>query len=225
MFSVVNGVLLRPLAYAEPARLVAIHTAFPALAFDEFWVSPPEYFELAERSTSFEILGAYRDTQVSLGGGEQPERVNAAGATATLFETLGVKPMLGRVYTREEDLPDAAPVIVLSHEVWQRVFGADSTVVGRSIEVNGAPAEVLGVMPPGFDVDEMGIEAWLPLRLDSANRTNRGSHYLYVIGRLKPTVQLESGQDELTALVAQWDEQSPGTHNPDPEEHPMSMTS
>jgi putative ABC transport system permease protein len=194
--------------------------------FDEFWISPPEFVELQERSTSFEVLGAYRDGQTSIGGGEQPERVTSAIASATLFEALGVEPMLGRVYTREEDLPGGPEVVVLSHEVWTRMFGADPTIVGQAIDVNSISRTVLGVMPPGFDIDETGIEAWQPLRLDPAERqANRGSHYLYVVGRLRDGVPTERAAAELRELVAGWAEQNPGTHVPTPENHPMFLTS
>jgi predicted permease len=224
IFSVVNGVLLRPLPYADPDRLVMVNSAFPTLGFDEFWVSPPEYMELQERARSFEVLGAYRQGQLSIGGGDRPERVNAAVASATLFEALGVPPLLGRTYTREEDLPGAEPVIVLSHELWQRSFAADPGLVGRSIDANGVPRTVIGVMPPGFDVDESGIEAWQPLALDPANRENRGSHFLYVIGRLAPGVAHGSAVTELGQLVDGWQVQNPGMHTPDPEVHPMALT-
>jgi hypothetical protein len=184
MFSVVNGVLLRPLPYAQPDRLVTVHSAFPTMNFEKFWISPPEYLELQERTTSFEVLGAYREGQTSIGGGDQPERVMSAIASATLFEALGVEPILGRTYTREEDLPGGGNVVVLSHEAWMRMFGGDPSIVGRAVDVNAVSRTVLGIMPPGFDVDERGIEAWLPLQLDPAFRDNRGSHYLYVVGRL-----------------------------------------
>jgi predicted permease len=151
--------------------------------------------------------------------------VTSAIASATLFRALGISPLHGRAYTEEEDLPGAEPVVVLSHELWQRAFGGDESLVGRTIEVSGAPRTVLGIMPPGFDVHEAGIELWQPLALDPANRTQRGSHYLYLVGRLASGATLASASSELASLVQGWAEQNPGTHVPSPDNHPMSMIS
>ena len=225
IFSVVNGVLLRPLPYPEPEELVMVTSAFPTMGFQKFWISPPEYLELRERSRSFEAIGAYRQSQVSIGGGEEPERVASASATATFFHALGVRPLLGRTYTDEEDLPGGDPVVVLSHELWRRTFGGDRTLLGRSVEVNGVTRTVVGIMPPGFDVDDGGIEAWIPMGLDPANRQNRASHFLFLVGRLAPGVAVERASSELTELVGRWAEENPGTHVPSLENHPLSMVS
>lgn len=224
IFSVVNGVVLRPLSYAQPERLVGIYSQFPGLGFDRFWISPPEYLELRERARSYEAIGAYRTGSVSLGGGDEPVRVASAIATADFFRALGVAPLHGRYYTHEEDLPGAPRVVVLSHSVWQRTFGGDPGVVGRDIEVNGAPRQVVGIMPPGFDIADAGVEAWTPVGLDPANRENRGSHFLYLVARLKPEVTLEAAERELAGLVQSWEQQNPGTHVPNLEGHALFLT-
>jgi predicted permease len=225
VFSIVNGVLLRPLPYPEPEELVMVTSAFPGLNFAKFWVSPPEYLELQERAKSFRALGAFRQGQANVGGGSQPERVTSAIASASLFEALNVTPARGRFYNAQEDLPGADPVVVISHELWQRAFGEDPSLVGRTIIVGGVSRTVVGIMPPGFDVHEAGIELWQPLALDPANRTQRGSHYLYLVGRLAPGVSVQSAQAELTGLVQGWAQLNPDTHVPNPENHPMQMTS
>jgi predicted permease len=226
VFSIVNGVLLRPLPYPEPQELVMVTSAFPGLDFAQFWVSPPEYLELQERARSFSSIGAFRQGQVNVGGGDRPERVTSATASASLFEALGVTPSQGRPYNAQEDLPGADPVVVISHELWQRAFGGDASLVGRTILVSGVSRTVVGIMPPGFDLHEAGIELWLPLAIDPANRTQqRSSHYLYLVGRLAPGITLESASAELASLVAGWDQLNPETHSPDPENHPMQMTS
>ncbi|MEJ2541661.1 MAG: ABC transporter permease, partial [Gemmatimonadota bacterium] len=181
IFSVVNGVLLKPLAYERPGDLVYVTSAFPSMGFDEFWISPPEYMELQERSRSFDVIGAFREGEFSVGGGDQPTRVPGAIASAELFQALDVAPALGRWYTTEEDIPDS-DVVVLSHELWTRDFGGDRSLLGGTIEVNGMTRTVVGIMPEGFDVDDHGIEIWAPLELDRSNRQNRGSHYLNLVG-------------------------------------------
>ena len=114
IFSVVNGVLLRPLPYQQPDRLVYIYSQFPTLGFDEFWVSPPEYRDLQERAHSFESIGAWRTARVNVAGTESPVRVTAAIATAEFFTTMGVSPELGRPFNTEEDQPDGPAVAVIS---------------------------------------------------------------------------------------------------------------
>src|SRR5687767_8399566 len=137
IFSVLNGVVLRPLGYAEPDRLMRLASQFPTMDFFKFWISPPEFFELKERARSFEALGGYRTGQVSVGGGDVPHRVTSASATSDLFTTLGVPARLGRPFNAEEDLPNAERVATLSYELWQSAFGGDPQIVGRTIIVNG----------------------------------------------------------------------------------------
>jgi predicted permease len=222
IFSVLNSVVLRPLAYAAPGELVRVYSAFPGIGFDKFWISPPEYFELRERNKSFVSMGGYRTGTTSVGGDEAPMRVTSAVATADLFTTLGVQPRLGRAFTEEEAMPNTDPVAVLSYELWQTAFGGDENILSRQIIVNGASTRVTGVMPPGFDVADAGVQIWRPAGLDPAQRTNsRGSHFLDVVARVRPGVTLEQVESDLRANVAQWQELNPGTHSPSAEDHPM----
>lgn len=204
IFSVVNGVILEPLSYPESEELVMLTSAFPTLGFDKFWISPPEFMELSERMRSFAAIGGFTTFQSSVGGDERPERVNSAFVSTTLFDALAVTPQLGRAFSTEEDQPGADPVVVLSHELWTRSFGADRDILGRSIDVNGAATTVVGVMPEGFDVDDSLIELWHPLGLDWTNRTNHGSHYLYLVARLVPGATIESASQELATFVERW---------------------
>ena len=212
IFSVVNGVILEPLRYPESGELVMLTSAFPGLGFDKFWISPPEYMEISERMRTFQSIGAFTTFRSSIGGDDRPERVEVAFTSHQLLETLGVAPQLGRYYTMEEDQPGAAGVIVLSHELWQRSFGGDRSILGRSIDVNGNSTTVVGVMPAGFDVDDSKIEAWLPLGLDWTNRANFGSHFLYLVARLAPGVTLESATQELATFVERWPEDVQAGH-------------
>jgi predicted permease len=222
IFSVVNGVVLEPLRYPDSHELVMLTAAFPAMTFDKVWISPPEYMQITEHVRSFQDVGAFRATQASIGTDDQPERVTAAIASHQLFEVLDVAPEFGRYFTEEEDQPGAAPVIVLSHELWQRSFGGDRSVVGRSIEVNGALTTVIGVMPEGFDIDDAHIEAWSPLGLDWSNRQNFGSHYLYLVARLAPGVTVVSAAAEMDRLVAEWSLEV-GSGHIATDTHPLNM--
>ena len=219
IFSVINGVILKPLGYPNPDQLVMITSQFPGLGFDKFWISPPEYFELRERARSYTEIGAYRATAINLSEGDTPERVNAVNATWTLFKSLGVGAYRGRVFHEQEDVPNAEPVAVLSYELWQRAFGGDAAIVGKQIDLDSRKTTVLGIMPPGFDIHDSKAEIWLPMGLDPANRQNRGSHFLYLVGRLKTGVGIRQANAELNTLLAQWGQVTPNTHVPHPVNH------
>ncbi|NNL29907.1 MAG: ABC transporter permease [Gemmatimonadetes bacterium] len=222
IFSVVNGVVLEPLRYPDSGELVLLSSAFPTMDFYDFWISPPEYMQISEHLRSLESVGAYATYQASIGADDQPERVDAAGVSNSLFETLGVSPVVGRYFSEEEDQPGAAPVAVLSHELWERSFGADRGIVGRSVDVNGQATTIVGVMPENFDVNETGAEIWAPLNLDWSNRNNFGSHYLFLVGRLGPGASVESASLELESLVARWDE-AIGSGHVSADGHPLQM--
>ncbi|HEX6132476.1 MAG TPA: ABC transporter permease [Longimicrobiales bacterium] len=224
IFSVLNGVVLRPLPYDEPDRLVRVASRFPSLGFDKFWISPPEYMELRERTRSLASFGAYRTGMTSVGGGDAPLRVVSAIATADLFETLGVPARVGRPFNAAEDVPGGENVVTLSYELWQSAYGGDPGIVGRNIIVNGRDARVTGVMPPGFDVADARVEIWVPGQLDPANRQNRASHFLDVVARLADGATLEQARAELDVLVTQWADMNPDTHVPTPDGHPMFLT-
>src|SRR5918992_3317098 len=135
IFSVVNGVILKPLQYPEPERLVFITSQFPALGFDQFWVSRPEFLEFRDRNQAFERVGVYSSGAVNLGTETQPQRVNSAVITSELMPVLGVQPIRGRMFTREDTLPGAEDVAVLSAEIWRGAFNADEETVGRVLQI------------------------------------------------------------------------------------------
>ncbi|MGH7461596.1 MAG: ABC transporter permease, partial [Longimicrobiales bacterium] len=225
IFSVLNGVVLRPLPYHDPESLVRLASKFPTMGFEKFWISPPEFFELQQRTQTLARMGAYRTGNVSVGGDEAPLRVTSASATHDLFTTLAVPALVGRAFNQEEARPNAERVVTLSYELWQSAFAGKQDIVGRSIIVNGNQARVTGVMPQGFDVADARVQIWVPAGLDPANRQNRGSHFLDVVGRLKPGVTLAAAQSDLAAQVKRWAEISTGMHAPTPDNHPMFMTS
>lgn len=224
IFSVVNGVVLKPLGYPEPDRLMFINSQFPTLGFDEFWVSPPEFFEYRERTQAFGEIGAYTTGAVNLmSDGAAPERVNAVALSASMFDVLGVRPMLGRPFTAAEDLPNAESVVVLGYDLWRRAFGGDPTVIGRRVQIQGHPETVVGVMPPGFDLHDAKAQLWRPLGLDPASRENRGSHFLNLVGRLASGASEASARTELRGLLSRWGEVAPGRHAPNDSTHRLQL--
>jgi predicted permease len=219
IYSVVDGVLLTPLPYRQPDRLMAIYSQFPGLGFDKFWVSAPEYLEFRRWSTSFQNVGSYVAGEVNVEGRDQPLRARAAAASASLFATLSVDPVLGRAFTEAEDRPNVEKTVVLSHGLWRRAFAGDPGVLGKRVIIDGEPRTVLGIMPPSFDIGGQHIEVWVPLALDPANPGNRGGHYLYLVGRLKPGATLASARSELDGLIARWQKEFPQKHAPHPKNH------
>ena len=215
MFSVVNGVVLRPLGYPHPEQLVRIVSQFPTMGFDTFWVSPPEFFELKERSRSFQAVGAYTVGAANISGADRPRRVVSVGTSPDLFDALGVPPLLGRTFTSQEDLPNAAPTVVLSYTTWKTVFSGDPSIVGRAIDKDGAKTVVIGVMPEGFDVFDAGAETFEPIGMDPADRKNRrGNHLLYLIARLRDGVTIDAARAELATNVRSWRQVTPDGHVP-----------
>jgi predicted permease len=216
IFSVVNAVILRPLGYPRPERLMYISSQFPQMGFDQFWVSPPEYFELKERAKSFSAIGAFSAGNVNLSAGDRPRRVESAVVSASLFQTLGVAPTMGRTFSEQDTLPKGPSVVVIGSELWQTALGGRRDVVGSQLEIDGVRQTVVGVMPPGFDVADNHIQVWLPLGLDPANRQNRGSHFLFLVGRLADGVSERGARAELDTLLAGWQQASTGIANPAP---------
>jgi predicted permease len=220
IFSVINAVVLKPLAYPAPGQLMFITSQFPTLGFEKFWVSPPEYFEYREQTRTFADIAGYRTGAVNLSEGDQPERVNAVFTTANMFKVLGVSPIRGRPFTAEEDRPNVDPVAVLSHELWTRKLGADPSVVGRRIEINGLKTTVVGIAAPGFDLHDARAQVWMPMGLDPSNRQNRGNHFLYLVGRLKPGVTEARAESELGMMLkTQWRALIPSGHVPNDSTH------
>ena len=172
IFSVVNAVLLRPLPYAEPDRLLRIYTEFPGFpngGLRRFAASPPEYLDLRRETKSWETLDAWTSFGVNVAGDDQPARARGAEVTGGLLRSLGVNPILGRLITPEDDAPGGPQVIDLSYGLWQRSFGGDPGIVGRGILLNGTKCTVVGVMPKGFQFPPGEVDApelWAPIQID-----------------------------------------------------------
>jgi putative ABC transport system permease protein len=212
IFSVVNAVLLRPLDYPDPARLVIIReTQLPE--FPEFSVSPPNYLDWEKQTKSYEHLAAYSGSRVNLTGEGEPQQLVGIKATAHYFDVYGIKPALGRTFLPEEDAPGKNHVVVLSYPFWQRVFGGASDVVGRPIQLNGESYTVVGVAPRGFGLASK-VDAWMPMAFEPKETANdnRGAHYLNVAGRLRAGVTVAQAEAELKVLAAQLATQYPDSN-------------
>ena len=217
IFSVVNGVMLKPLGYPHPDRLMFISSTFPALGFDRFWVSVPEWAEFKERNRSFQDVGAYREGSVNLGTPERPRRVNSALVTPQLLDVLGIAPIRGRLFNEADSLPGAEDVGIISDSTWRNDFRRDETVLGRVLQIDGTPTRIVGIMPAGFDIHDERIEVILPLTIDPKTFPNRrGSHFMYLVGRLKDGVTPGQAQADLDSMIAQWRTLSGNKHSPAP---------
>jgi putative ABC transport system permease protein len=216
MFSVVNSVLLSPLPYPESDRLVAVWSRFlPESGFDfpESPLSPPEYFDYRAQTRTLADVAALSGMRATLIGNDGDGiSVRAAQATSNLFDVLRVSPAHGRTWTVDEDVADGARVAVIGHALWQRVFGGTADILGRTISVNGTPAQVIGVMPERFAYPAPEYELWLPAGLDPAVDTERAAHYLTVVGRMRDGVDAEQAHREMSALMERWRLEYPAMH-------------
>jgi len=218
IFSVVNGVVLRPLQYPEPERLMFISSQFDGM-FDRFWISAPEFIEFRDRNKAFETVGAYAVGAANLGT-EIPSRPVTAGVTHDLMTALGVQPLRGRLFTREDMIPNTEEVAILSYELWRRSFGEDPETIGKLIDVGGVRTRIVGIMPPGYDVHDEKVELWRPLRINPASPGNRGGHFLYLVGRLRPGVTLAQARADLETQLATWASVAPSNgHAPNQTTH------
>ena len=215
LFSVVNGVLLRPLPYAQPERLVALQNRWDGNDGHSS-ISPAEYFDYVDQLNAFERIGVSTPAIVSITNDGEPERLSAAAVSAGVLPVLGVAPELGRVFAPEEDVPSPA-VVVLSYELWQRRYAGADGVLSRRIIVNGVPRTVVGVMPKGFRLpDDLSsttpAELFLPLGLHRDSVQIRGSHYLTGVARLRRGVTVEQGRTDIAAVASRFVAQYPNDY-------------
>jgi putative ABC transport system permease protein len=226
IFSVVNAVLLRPLPFREPKQLVRVYSEFPTMQLKKFWLSPPELLDIQKEAKSWESIGGWVTTGQNVGTDNEPLRVTSAAITRGLIDTLGVQPALGRNFTVEEDRNGGPNVAILSHGLWQRAFGGKNDIIGKQIQVNSQSTTVVGVMPRDFAFPPGSndqVEVLLPLQFDPANPGSRGSHFLSVIGRLKPGVNIDQARSELGSLMAGWKSENRAPHLLNPERHPVLL--
>ncbi len=199
IFSVVYGVLLRPLPFPEPDRVIRLIDTNPSANLPRFSTAPPDFADWRAENQVFSQLAAVTRDNLNLTGDGEPERLQGARVSGDFFAVLGTKPLLGRPLLPAEDIPGGPKVAVLSYKLWQRRFGGDKGIVNRRLILNGESTLVAGVMPAAFDVPGR-TEIWVPLQL-VIDESQRGGHYLSVFGRLKPGVSIEQAQTEMNGVT------------------------
>jgi hypothetical protein len=210
VFSVVNSVLLKPLPYPDADELVAVWHVAPGApgitdASGGLRSSPSMYFRYSEESRVFERFGLWSVGAATVTGLAEPEEVSTVAATPGLLETLRVPPLLGRWLADDDFVPNGPNRVMLAHDYWQTRFGGDLGVVGRSVTVNGVPAEIVGVMPPGFRVLDAAPGLIVPIRFDRAQVIANGPGYSFRgIARLKPGTTIEQANADAKRVLDIW---------------------
>ena len=201
IFSVINGVVLRPLPYAEPDRIVMVWMDNTRQGIEKDIHSYPNFEDYRTQNTVLSDMAGFGNASLTLTGGDEPQRIRGAAAEADLFRVLRVTPAIGRVFTTEEEESGNDGVVVLSHGFWVRAFGGDRGVVGTTVQLNGRPRTVIGVMPPDFTFPAKDTEAWVPLVVGQQTRESRNSFWLSAVGRLRPGVTLERAEADLATIA------------------------
>jgi putative ABC transport system permease protein len=218
IFSFVNAILLRPLPYPESERLVQLKGYDRTKAADFDWVSFPNFLDWSQQSTSFEVMAAYKYSLFNLTGVDQPQALLGLRASADLFPLLGANPLLGRGFVQEEDQPGRDHVVVLSYELWSRVFGQSRGVIGQSVALDNEPYTVVGVMTPDFNfpatvpisstLPSRRMSFWVPLGA-AVRAAHRDWNMLSVVARLKPSATLARARAEMQTIARGLEQQCP----------------
>ena len=211
IFSVVNTVLLRPLSFKNPDALVMVWDDQAHLGFPKDTPCPANFIDWQQQNTVFEGMAAMAESSFNLTGVGEPERFDGRRVSANFFSLLGMDPQIGRGFTPEEDKP-GTQIVILSNGIWQRRFGADPSVVGRAIELNGKSYTVVGVMPRSFRFLSGRDQLWVPIAFPAEEAANRGAHYLEVLARLKPGVSIQQARAEMKTIAARLEKQYPETN-------------
>ncbi|MFN7943996.1 MAG: ABC transporter permease [Blastocatellia bacterium] len=216
--SVINAVLLRPLPFAEPERLVTVGNVELKQGTNLFFLTWPDFADYRAMNQSFQTLAGFDERDVTLTGAGEAARLHGAMVTSDLFPMLGVGPQIGRAFTADEEKP-GTHVVLLSHGLWQRRFNSDPNVVGRAVGINGRSYTVAGVMSAGFafPLGAEPVELWVNAGVDGEGGAplmqQRGNHYLEILGRLKPGVTLAQAQAEIGRIAANLGRQYPDTNS------------
>jgi putative ABC transport system permease protein len=209
IFSLLDAVLLRPLPFHDPDRLVMVWEDATRVGFPRNTPAPANYADWKAQNRVFEDMAAVNWRSYNLTDEGEPEKVEAQGVTANFFPLLGVKPELGRVFTEEEDQPGRSNVALISYGLWQRRFGGDPALVGKEILLDGQKRTVIGVAPPGFQFLSKETGLWVPMAFSPQELANRGSHYLTVVARMKPGVTLQEARADVAAITQRINRDNP----------------
>jgi putative ABC transport system permease protein len=199
IFSVVNGVLLQPLPYREPERLVRLFTAFHGSGVERYAMSQPEFMDYRGLAHVFENTAAFSGASLTLTGADDPQRLRGVAATRDLLPVLGIVPERGRNFEGDEGRRGREPVVILSHDFWQTRFGGDPTVLGRVLTINSISRRVIGILPAGATF--LRADALIPHYINPDSLTGRATNYLSGVARLRPGVSVEAAQRELNTLT------------------------
>lgn len=211
VFTVLRGVVLRPLPFPRSDRLVAVYSSNPKAGWPTFPASPADFFDWARDARSFQALVAWSDYTAAATGTGPAEQVPVVAVTAGFLPVSGIPPLLGRAFARAEFETGAPRVAVLSYDTWNSRFGGDREVLGKHWTLDGESYEIIGVMPRGFALPIGVTAAWIPFRTPSDVATQRGAHYLWVTGRLADGVTLDAARSELTTITARIAREFPST--------------
>src|SRR5215218_7796287 len=206
IFSLVNSILLRPLPFREPDRVVRLIQASPKLGLTTWGVSQADFAAYREQNRSFESVALYTNTAINLTGAGEPERLPVANVSADFFKVFGVNPLLGRTFVEGEDAAGKNQICVISYAFWQRRFGGDPNVVGKTLSLNNTQTQIVGVMPAEFKFPRYEVDLWTPL----AHDPKRIAPYFFaVVGRLKAGVQVGQAQTDTTEVLQNFGRQHP----------------
>lgn len=200
VFSVVHGVLLKPLPFDDPESLVSLWHTAPGLGFADVHQSPATYFTYRDEATSFEDIGMWDNGFVSVTGVDEPERVEAIYVTDGTLPLLRVRPAVGRLFSPQDDTPGSPGTVILSHGYWQRRFGGDDGILGRTVTIDGVPREIVGVLPQDFRFLRYDPAVWLPFRFDRSE-VYVGDFSYQALARLKPAITLAEANAEIDRLL------------------------
>lgn len=211
IFSMINGLMLKPLPYPEGDRLVAVYNTYPKMGLPNAGVSIPDYLDRRDRAEAFESVAMYSWDSMNLTGQGRPERLLALRATPSLFDVLGVPPRLGRVPDESNAEPGNDRVVVLTHGLWQQLFGGRDDVLGRELLLDGEQYDVIGVMPPGFVFPNQDVRMWIPFAFTAEQMSDeeRGTEYSNMIGRLRAEATVEQAQQQVDRIHEVNKEQAP----------------
>ncbi|MCG8435292.1 MAG: ABC transporter permease [Gammaproteobacteria bacterium] len=203
IFSVINGLLISPLPYKDSNRLVHVWNTYPFIGLKHAGVSVPDYLD-RKRVKSFQDSGLLDTESFNLILDGNPQRLDGAFVTASVFTTLQVQPSLGRIFSAEEEQPGADSVVLLSHNIWRNQFGSDMEIVGRDIQIDGAARTVVGIMPRGFTFPNPGTDVWVPLAFtpEQMSDAERGNEPFAMIARLQGNADIATAQKEIDAIHA-----------------------
>src|SRR5579863_525351 len=206
VFSVIDAVLLRPLSYKNPDRIVRVWEAVGAFTGS---VSVPNLQDWRKQNTTFEALAAYQSEDLILRADPNPQRMSAVSVSWDFFKVLGVQPLLGRVFLPGEDAPGAAKLVILNEGLWRGQYNSNPGVIGQSVTLNGEPHTIVGIMPAYLNYPAPGTQVWVPLVPTPRQISGRGEHFLNVIGRLKPGVSIDQAQQEMILIARRLEQQYP----------------